>query len=403
MNGMETVVHVVDQLISIGNESKMYKGNALQFLELRSLNEGNPGPNEPTNIIISVKDLVIFFGHSKDKGLAPEVIATANLEFDFSAVIVSEKLEHMNLDIVSLALQSSGDYILFSVVSEGPLSPMFIRFTKHHAGRDELLVSVPFFEMWLYLVDWTMIIDHVNSYVNKEVNSLEMEHPTALPHSSERVSPPSLAPEFDSSDDANLVVTFETIAGVFHIPIWENEENHRSNIGGIPGSFPIQVVSHHVTDDIRYCEPKICKFVTLTFESKNFVVMSSGRSLKFKCDFERIKVMLEMIQKNKGTSTPFVHISKVKACGYIHQSEGNLEHLFVDLQAEYMDVSFSHQIFSFWHNIEFKFPSASSAPSYCSMTFKVGLRKGSLLLNDGRVSCVMLLPFYFSRNEMPLI
>ncbi|TVU00729.1 hypothetical protein EJB05_53839 [Eragrostis curvula] len=382
MNGMEAVVHVVDQLISIGKESKMYKGNASQFLELRILNEGNPDPNEVTNITISIKDLVIFLGRSKDKGLALERIATANLEFDISAVLVSEKLERMNLDIVSLALHSPGGYTLFSVVSEGLLSPVFFRF-KHLAERDEMLVSVPRFEMWLYLVDWTTIIDHFHSYIKKEVNSLEMEHPTALPHFQERASPLFVAPEFGSPDNSNLVVTCDTIAGVVHVPIWENEENHKSNIGATSG-FPMQVTPNHMTDDIRNLKPKSCKFVTLTFESKNCVVMSNDSCLNFKCDFERMKVMLEMIQKSKGTSAPFVHISKVKACGYIHQSERNLEHLFLDIQAEYMDVSFSHQIFSFWRNMELTFPAASSASSYSSVTFKAGLRKGSLLLNDGR-------------------
>ena len=86
-----------------------------------------------------------------------------------------------------------------------------------------------------------------------------------------------------------------------------------------------------------------------------------------------------------------MHISKVKSSGYVHQSERNLEHLSVDLQAEYMDASFSHQIFNFWHNMELKFPAASSASSFYSVAFKAGLRKGSLLLNDGRVSSVTVL------------
>lgn len=95
---------------------------------------------------------------------------------------------------------------------------------------------------------------------------------------------------------------------------------------------------------------------------------------------------------SKGASVPFMHISKIKAGGYIHQSETDMLHLSVDLQAEYMDISFSHQIFSFWRSIELRFPkSSSSASSFCSVTFKAGLRKGSLLLNDGRVSYATLL------------
>uniref|UniRef100_A0A0Q3SS11 Uncharacterized protein n=1 Tax=Setaria italica TaxID=4555 RepID=A0A0Q3SS11_SETIT len=220
INGMETVIGVIDQLISIGKESKMYNGNALQFLEHRSFNEDNPDPNERTNITISIKDLRILLGRSKDKNLALERIATANLEFGVSAVLISEKPERMNLEIVSLALQSPG----------------------------------------------------------------------------------------------------------------------------------------------------------------------GDSCMNFKCDLERMKIMLEMIQENKGTSVPFLHISKVKSSSYIHQSAKGLEHVSVDLQAEYMDASFSHQIFSFWRNMELEFPAASSAPSFCSVTFKAGLRKGSLLLNDGRWS-----------------
>jgi hypothetical protein len=387
---METVIGVVDQLISIGNESKMYKGNALQFLDHRSFYEGNPDPNECTNLTISIKDLTILLGQSKDKG-ALERIATANMEFDVSAVLVGEKPERLNFDVVSLTLQSPGGYTLISIVSDGPLSPVFVKFTKHHAGQDEILLSVPLFEVWLYLQDWNTIINHSHSYVKTEVNSMPVDA-AAWSQFPETASSPLIASEFGSPDDFNLVVTCETVAGVLHIPIWGKEENHTSNRMGVTStSFPSEVGTHHEADDIQYCEPKGCKFVTLTFESKHFVVMSGDSCMNFKCDLERLKVMLEMIQENKGTSVPFVHISKVKSSGYVHQSERNLEHLSVDLQAEYMDLSFSHQIFNFWHNMELKFPAASSASSFYSVTFKAGLRKGSLLLNDGRVSSVTVL------------
>jgi len=388
MNRMEMVIGVVDKLISIGKESKMYNGNALQFLEHRSLNEGDPDdPNERTNITISIKDLRILLGHSKDKDLALERIATANLEFDVSASLVCEKPERMNFEIVSLVLQSPGGYSLISIVSDGPLSPVFIKFTKHHAGQDEILLSVPLFEVWLYLEDWNTVINHFQSYVNKKVESLPMEHPAALPQFPETTSSPFIASEFGSPDDSNLVVMCESIAGVVHLPIWEKEENHTSNhMSGTSASFPMQVSTRHEADDIQCREPKGCKFVTVTFESKHFVVMSGDSCMNFKCDLERMKIMLEMIQENKGTSVPFLHISKVKSSGYIHQSERSLQHVSVDLQAEYMDASFSHQIFSFWRNMELKFPAASSASSFYYVTFKAGLRKGSLLLNDGRWS-----------------
>nr|CAB3481935.1 unnamed protein product [Digitaria exilis] len=146
VNGLEMVIGVVDQLISIGKESKMYNGNALQFLEHRSFYEGNPDPNECVNITISIKDLSILLGHLKYNDLARERIATVNLEFDVSAVIISEKPERLNFEIVSLALQSTGGYTLISIVSDGSLAPVFIKFTKHHAGQDEILLSVPLFE-----------------------------------------------------------------------------------------------------------------------------------------------------------------------------------------------------------------------------------------------------------------
>lgn len=392
INGMETVIGVVDQLISIGNESKMYKGNALQFLDHRSFYEGNPDPNECTNFTISIKDLMILLVQSKDKGLALERIATANMEFDVSAVLVGEKPERMDFDVVSLTLQSPGGYTLMSIVSDGPLSPVFVKFTKHHAGQDEILLSVPLFEVWLHLHDWNVIINHSHSYVKTEVNSMPVGHAAALSQLPEVASSPLIASEFGLPDDFNLVVTCETIAGVLHMPIWGKEENNTSNHMGVtPASFPMEVGTHHEADDIQYCEPKGCKFVTLTFESKHFVVMSGDSCMSFKCDLERLKIMLEMIQEKKGTSVPFVHISKVKSSGYVHQSERNLEHVSVDLQAEYMDVSFSHQIFNFWHNMELRFPAASSASSFYSVAFKAGLRKGSLLLNDGRVSSVAVL------------
>ena len=99
MDGMEAVFHITDVLGSIVKESRMYKGNAGQFLELRSSSEENIESNEPTNITISAKDLMILFGHSKDKDFPLEKVATANLEFDISAVLVGEKPERVDMDI----------------------------------------------------------------------------------------------------------------------------------------------------------------------------------------------------------------------------------------------------------------------------------------------------------------
>ncbi|VAI88392.1 unnamed protein product [Triticum turgidum subsp. durum] len=383
MDGMETVFRITDELTSIVKESKMYEGNARQFLERRRSNEESVESNEPINITISIKDLVVLFGHSKDKVLPLEKVATANLEFDVSAVMVNEKPEHVDMDIVSLALHSSGGHTLVSIISDGPSSPILIKFTKHHAGRDEILITVPFFETWLYLVDWDIIINHFHSYIRKEDNSLHVGHPAASPHFSGSAMSSFL--ESESQDNSYLVVTCENIAVVVHVPIWEKEQNENSNYPRVDGNSGSYLIHH--ADDTQSIEPRGCKFVTLTFESKHFVVMLGESWVKFKCDLDRVKVILEMIQVSKGASVPFMHISKIKAGGYIHQSETDMLHLSVDLQAEYMDVSFSHQIFSFWRSIELRFPkSSSSASSFCSVTLKAGLRKGSLLLNDGRWS-----------------
>ncbi|PNT66537.1 hypothetical protein BRADI_3g13757v3 [Brachypodium distachyon] len=377
MDGMEAVSRITDKLISIGKESKMYKGNAKQFLENRSLNEESSESNDPTNITISIKDLMVLFGHSKDKGLPLEKVATANLEFDVSAVIVGEKPERIDTDIVSLALRSSGGNTLVSIISDEPSCPVLIKLVKHHAGRDEILIAVPFIETWLYLVDWDVIINHFHSYIRKEENSLHVGHSAALPRFSDSAMSSFLASDFDSRDDSDLVVTCENIAVVIHVPIWEKEKNQPSSYTAIDTSS-----SSCLTQD----ETRGCKFISLTCESKHFVVMVGDSWVKFRCDLDRVKIILEMIQGNKGTSVPFMHTSKIKAGGYIHKSETDLLHLSVDLQAEYLDVGFSHQIFSFWRSVELRYPKSSSASSFCSVTLKVGLRKGSLLLNDGRWS-----------------
>ncbi|CAM0910801.1 unnamed protein product [Alopecurus aequalis] len=377
MDGMEAVFRITDVLGSIVKESRMYKGNARQFLELTSSNEENIESNEPTNITISTKDLMILFGHSKDKDLPLENVATANLEFDISAVLVGEKPERVDMDIVSLALQSSGGHTLVSIVSDGTSSPVLIKFIKHLAGRDEVLIDVPLFETWLYLVDWDIIINYFHSYIRKEDNSLYVGHPAALPHLSDSAMSSSLASDFSSQDDSYLVVTCENIAVAVHVPIWEKEQNQTSSGSSLT----------HLRDDTQCIEPRGCKFITFTVESKYFVVMLGESWAKFRCDLDRVEVILEMIRVNKGASVPFMHISKIKASGYIHHSETGSPHLSIDLQAEYMDASFSHQIFSFWRSMELRFPkSSSSASSFCSVTFKAGLRKGSLLLNDGRWS-----------------
>lgn len=385
MDGMEAVIRITDDLSSIVRESRMYKGNARQFLEHRDSSVENVESNEPTNINISAKDLMILFGHSKDKDLPLEKVATANLEFGISAVMVNDKPERVDMDIVSLALQSSGGHTLVSIVSDGPSSPVLIKFTKHLAGRDEILIAVPLFETWLYLVDWDSVINHLHSYIRKEDNSFYEGHQAALPHVSDSATSSFLASDFSSQDDSYLVVTCENIAVVVHVPIWEKEQNQTNNYIGDDGSSDSNLM--HLTDDTQCIEPRGCKFITFTVESKHLVVMLGESWAKFKCDLDGVEVILEMIQVNKGTSVPFMHISKIKVCGYIHQSEKESPHLSIDLQAEYMDVSFSHQIFSFWRSMELRFPkSSSSASSFCSVTFKAGLRKGSLLLNDGRWS-----------------
>jgi hypothetical protein len=85
---------------------------------------------------------------TRKKDLPLEKVATANLEVGVSAVMIGGNPERVDMDIVSLALQSSG----------GPSSPVLIKFAKHLAGRDEVLISIPLFETLLYLVDWDIFI-----------------------------------------------------------------------------------------------------------------------------------------------------------------------------------------------------------------------------------------------------
>ncbi|ONK64446.1 uncharacterized protein A4U43_C07F26050 [Asparagus officinalis] len=373
--GIRAIRSVIEELSSIGEESKFFSSDVLQFLQIRkTLKEAKAVTLDTSNrtlmnIKLCADTISIRFSRFWIEESASEMMAKINLQLNVSASLEKGVLRFLDIDIPCLLLHSiNTNRPLASFVSDSSLiSHLHINFSESDCGKKELLFSIPFLDVWLHLSEWNNFIDVLSSYSKFDSAS---NSSAANPESIYDGDPGSQVFNSSASEDVMeediiLIIKSENSAIALHLPFWDKEEHL--------GDPKIDEVS------------KRCKYVNFSLQSRccEFTIGKTWVKLQF--NMEKVRAILEMVHDQNISSMPFILISQIKLETNGQKRQGELMHFSTEVHVESVDVGLSYQIFNFWSNSELQLPERSSSPFPCHcIVCHVHLRKGSLLLSDGR-------------------
>lgn len=287
-----------------------------------------------------------------------EPIAKAEMQFMCSASLRDDILLSVVLSFSSLALYSlPGSVVLARFKSISTSSVLDFSLSKSNEGGNELLVSLPSVDVWLYLPYWTDVIDCLKSYPG---------------HSS-----PTTTDNLKQEADV-LIVRSENICVTFHFPVWIGDEGW--------GEYQVDEdrVEGNQNDLSDLVKGKNFRCLAVTLCSKSSELFVDARSVKVKSDMEKLNGTVLLSEDKSVLSWPLFQICDGTLEAAINQNE--LVHVEVDARCDHLDVWISHSILHFWHGVPFTVSEGGPSQfSYGGIAFKVQFRKVSFLLSDGRV------------------
>ncbi|PKA51468.1 hypothetical protein AXF42_Ash002833 [Apostasia shenzhenica] len=386
--GLEATVNVADQLSLVSKESELFSSDVFQFLQLKRKikEEAALFPDIVVDSFLIIKIHVNalatdFTRLSVKQSTSLGTIAKACLKLDCSATLKNGTLMSLDMHISSLLLHSfQSDMVLVSFVSEGDISHICINFSKSVQKDDLILLVVPAVDIWLHLQDWVSLIAFLMSFSTKETSETcshtSVEHHDLYSDVSESVKHEAIS----------LTIKSENMLMSFHLPLWSMEEHsYKSEVRGSQLFHELETGNDTSAEDLEVVEPRPCRYVKLVLQSK-LCEFSLGKShLKLKCNVEKIRIMLEMVEKHELYPIPFIYISQVKLEGEI-LLRGVMQ-IVLEVQVESADVALSYHVLKFWSHSKLKVPDG--APSVMLSRYidlKVRLMKAALLLSDGRLS-----------------
>lgn len=404
MHGFEALQDVINQLSSVDNQSKGFKSDILQFLQLkRCLKETSAVSHVGSSMIFtevkcSVNSLSIKLHRCGKDSM--ELVAKADMQFSCSASLKNDTLSSFGLTFSSLELSSlPNSILLLQCTSTCPSSSVLdISLSKSIHEENELCFSLPSLDIWLHLSDWTKIFDIINSYagqltkttlLDSSSKSLALNIVDPLKNVAVDVSPSSLhsasvSTQFSSvnmkQDAVFLIVRSENVGITFYFPSLVSKEACRQ----LKLADEYKNASQNVSSDAH--EENDCKFIVVSLYSKSTGFSIDRRNIKFKSNLENLSGTIAICDDKSIPPWPLFQIYQVDVEAEISCNQMEVMHVEVEIQCDHSDVWLSHRIFYFLRGVHFNVLEARSSEFvFGGIHFKAQLKKVSLLLSDGRV------------------
>lgn len=414
-SGFEALIDVIFQFSSIDEESKCFTSDVLQFLHSkRSLRESRAVPSKASNMMFTearcfVNSLSIKFCCLKDPSISFEPVVKADMQFVFSASLRNEIPLRWDICFSSLSLYSLPNCLmLVHCISASPNSSVLdMHFSRLDQGENELDFALASLNIWLHLFKWAEVIDLFNYYAGQlaepsmqdsssdviasgpldplieDKAPLDRRKNVAVSVSKYSVPSLSMSSYFVSQtmkQNAILNMKSDNIAITFHIPVWVSGESFsKIRESAIQEERPLSSLSAIV-------EGEHSKFIEVTLQSRNNVLIINGSDIKVKSCLEQMSGSLQICEDKSVHSWPFFHLFQVNVEAEICNNPMEPVHVKTVVQCDNLDVWLSRQVFHFWHGTGFKIPEAGSSQfTFSHVYFEVQLRKLSLLLTDERV------------------
>ncbi|XVF23437.1 hypothetical protein REPUB_Repub13aG0038400 [Reevesia pubescens] len=403
IGGFAALLEIIDQFSFIHDESKSYMSDVLQFLQSKRLRKESRAVSLVdssmtfTEVRCYVESLLIKFNRLGKDLL--ESVAKAEMNFVCSVSMINGTPISLDLSFFSLALCSLPNSVILARCSDtcSTSSVLDLSLSKSDQGQTVFHICLPSLDFWLHCSDWTEVLDLFDSYGEKVARTAKLD---SLSWSS---AMNSIRPVQNVSEPVPQISDKKTGASAYDVPLNMMQERVvvilRSENIGIKVYFPIPDPGEAFTElalteegpqnvSSTGVEGKRCKLLTFMMYSKSSQLIISGKNAKFKCILEKASGSVGFQGDEHVNSWPVFQIFQVNVETEIYNIQEKPVHTNLKVQCDRLDIWLSHQIFLFLHDVRFDVPgSRSSQYNFGSMEFKIQLRKGSLLLSDGRWSC----------------
>ncbi|KAJ1693233.1 hypothetical protein LUZ63_009931 [Rhynchospora breviuscula] len=352
---LNVLADVMDEFSIVRKESRKYQNDALLYLQNKKSEVVSVLVQRDSILSMKLCLAALSVDLSKLDKLDPlkhSSVATAHIGLDLSLVLVNQIPVSLSADISTIVLNSSVNRrILMSFTTDWSDSSHFqLSYSVRAEGANEIFITVPLLDIWLYLVDWDTINKHLNLYTGQNDN------PSNLTDGQESPVSPKSESGSESDDKADLFVNCENFSVRVHLPILQREGDEY-------------------------------KHISFAFQGKNIEAYVGERFLRLKIELEMLKVLLKILQDGtEQISIPFIQITSLKVAIGSTKRNSELVNWLVEVKAEMMDMGLSYQVFGFLSNTQLELPEKETFRSSCSLLLKVDLRRGSILLSDGRWS-----------------
>lgn len=379
ISGMEAIVDVIDRFSAVGKESNYFKTDVMHFIKLiRNLKQTNSDMNTNlkkslVNIKMTIDVLSVKLNClTVNEGSPPEVMADANMQVVFSASIENDTLVNLDAAISGLILHSvSSCFLLLSSGCQDSFSKnIWINFCKSDESEMKVIFTINFVDVWLHFSEWMNLIDLVQIYIH-------------APNSGSLRSKSKLQTNKNFSDAASdLIVKSENVCLSFHLPI-------RDVSNSLPrfGKAKLKKIQHRqYVENILPDHDKNCRFLKFSFKSEGIELILKNGSVKLKSSIKKIRVFLEVMEKSKVSSMPFILVSKVQVAAEFLKKQQKSMKIMTGINIYSIDVGMSYDVFTFCQSLYFMtFEEASSEVPLYAMDFSIDLQKVSILISDGKV------------------
>ncbi|KAJ8450353.1 hypothetical protein Cgig2_004810 [Carnegiea gigantea] len=401
-SGFQALLDVVEQHSWVGKESKCFTQDVPEFIKLKkSLKDtacgfSNVSSSVLTEIRCCVDSLSVKLISSKGGSNFQNILAKIDSCFMLSATVKDDILLNLDVHFSSLLLSSLLNSIYLARCSPDHSSSSVLDIHMSTIKRNEikLLIALPSLEIWLHMFDWSMLIDFLDSCIQgitlsslsyaSDSNNLLVDNPSETPPHSH----PTLTFEFTSaSEDFSVTVRSENIGLSCHVPLWVSEEAiDQSDSNGQTGAN-VELLS-------QVSGWKDSKFLTVTLHSRSSELFTHGTDMKIRINVEKATGSVGICESGTVRSWPFFQLFQLGADIQICEYEKVPVAVKVDINCEAFNVWLSHQVFYFWHGVDFGAAKADSSDiTSGSVDLNMQLRKVSLLLTDGRWLCSWVVDF----------
>lgn len=393
---------VIEEFSSVEHLSQCFTSDVLQFLQLKSSFKGNGVlPIESssvafTEIRCSVQSMSVKLYSQQIELVGYELIAKAHMKFTCAVSLKNGNPLRLDMSFISLTLSS----LLSSVVlvectsSSQNVSVLNMNAFMSDEGEYQLHFSLPCVNVWLFLSDWSKVIELFSSCIQHPITAIWDEEskkstldPADRVDTLENSSPSFSVSSYLPSEDImqhpfSLIVKSDHIGIKICIPVQVSGEAFR--YFGAP-QVREQNSLNGASDDVGRDHSS---FLFIYLQSRCTELNIDSQKAKLKSNLGKTTGTVELRENKRVHSWPLFQLLQVDVEANVGNDEMEHMHLKAEVHCDNVDVWLSNHTFYFWQTMLFVFPEEAGSPQLpmCGVYFRFHLRKLSLLLTDQKWS-----------------